>query len=947
MDDTRSSAVPAYTLCIALPSGTRLGSYEILSALGAGGMGEVYRAKDSKLKRDVALKVLPADVAGDRERLARFQREAEVLASLNHPNIAHIHGLEEADGVTALVMELVEGEDLSQRIARGAIPIDEALPIAKQIADALEAAHEQGIIHRDLKPANIKVRPDGTVKVLDFGLAKALDQGSGIGDQRSGHLANSPTITSPAMTMHGTILGTAAYMSPEQAKGRPADKRADIWAFGAVLYEVLTGRRLFNGDSVAETIGFVTTREPDWTALPVATPPSLRRLLARCLMRDPKLRLRDIGEARIALADTGAAADHDSNGGAPPLHPLRRAVLMAGAVTLSVITTGIGWYWGAFNTAASATSVTPYRAEIVPSPLHAFDRRSTSALFTFTPDGGTLIYASSDPAARLLYRRNRDSHVAVPIAGTEGAYGPFVSPDGNSLGFFADGAMKRVPLGGGAAQTIRNMRGRDAPDALGFGWTTELGPGRELGLGAAWLPDDTIVYGRFFGGLWRTAAIGGTPTALTKTSEGEIAHRLPRALPGGKAILCTVVRDLIATQSSSIEAVDLATGERTRLVDDATDGRYVAGGVLVFARRGALYSVRFDVASLTVSGEPVQVIDDVMHAVGGGNPGRASGTAQYDVSPDGMLAVIGGGTNPQVSRLVVWVERGGKIVPVSAEPSGNLGPHLSPDGTRIALRRALDIVILNALDGMATPLFRDALFPVWSHDGSRVMVANRGANSQEIHGVPLSGGTPEVIVAAANPLWPSSVSTDGRFMAYVESSPVTGNDIWMLGLSPKTAPIAVVASEASEGYPMISPDGAWLAYAVEEGDSNGVYVRPFPGPGRVERIAGGGSTAPIWTRDGRAIFYGRLSETGGSIQEIVRVSIDTTGDRLQVGPPATFAKGEFNRSTPVANFDITANGSRILTTIDATAAEGATPPASVRRTLQLMYPPSLAERDRR
>jgi serine/threonine-protein kinase len=905
-------------------------------------MGDVYRAKDSKLKRDVALKVLPAAVANDRERLARFQREAEVLASLNHPNIAHIHGIEDADGVTALVMELVEGEDLSQRLARGAIPLDEALPIAKQIADALETAHEQGIIHRDLKPANIKVRPDGTVKVLDFGLAKAIKPGSGIRGPGSERLDNSPTVTSPAMTMQGVILGTAAYMSPEQAKGKPVDRRSDIWAFGCVLYEMLTGTRAFKGDDVTDIITSVMRDTPDWSALPAATPAGLRGLLARCLVRDPKLRLRDIGEARIALTDVDAASDHSLGSAPPPRRTLPRAALIAGAAMLVVVTTGTGWYWGSSNAAAPPTSVPPYRSEIVPVPQDAFDRRSTSAIFTFTPDGGTLIYASGDPASRLLYRRNRESHVAVPITGTEGGYGPFVSPDGGSVGFFADGAMKRVPLAGGAAQVIHNMRAPGAPDTLGFGWTTELGPGRELGLGAAWLSDDTVVYGRFFGGLWRTSATGGTPTAVTKTGEGEIAHRLPRALPGGRAILCTVVRDLIATEHSSVEAVDLATGARTRLVDDATDGRYVAGGVLLFARRGTLYSVRFDASSLTVSGEPVQVSDDVMHAVGGGNPGRSSGAAQYDVSSDGMLAVIGGGMNAQVSRLVAWVERGGKIVPVSSEPAGNLGPRLSPDGTRIALRKAPDIVIMNVLDGIATPLFKNALFPVWSHDGTRVMVANRGANSQEIHGVPLSGGAPEVIVAAANPLWPSSVSRDGRLLAYVESSPVTGNDIWVVGLSPKTAPIAVVATAASEGYPMLSPDGAWLTYAVEEGDSNGVYVRPFPGPGRVERIAGAGSTAPIWTRDGRAIFYGRLTETGGAIREIVRVSIETAGDRLRIGPPVTFAKGEFNRSTPVSNFDITADGSRILTTVDAAPVGGATSPASARRTLQLTYPQSVS-----
>jgi serine/threonine-protein kinase len=920
-------------------------------------MGEVYRARDTKLKRDVALKVLPLEFATDRERLARFQREAEVLASLNHSNIAHIHGIEESTpaagseqpAMTALVMELVEGQDLSQRIARGPIPLDEAVSIAKQIADALEAAHEQGIIHRDLKPANVKVRDDGVVKVLDFGLAKAMDPNAG----RGVNLANPgapegtpsslpPTMTSPAMTAMGMILGTAAYMSPEQAKGRAADRRADIWAFGVVLYEMLSGRQLFDGDSVAETIGFVTTRDPDWSALPASTPPSLRRLLARCLTRDPKLRLRDIGEARIALADA-APSVHDA--AAPPIPPrlLPRAALIAGTLALIVVATGLGWYWGSRTSGTPSVGVMPYRAEIVPTPANAFERRSTANIFAFTPDGGTLIYASTDPASRMLYRRERNSQVAVPIAGTEGAYGPFVSADGASLGFFANGAMRRVPIGGGAPQMIHDMRAAGAPDSLGVAWASELGPARELGYGATWLQDNGIVYGRFSGGLWRTSATGGNPSPLTKAGDGEIAHRLPRALPGGRAILCTVIRDTIAANDSSIEAVDLATGARTLLMDNATDGRYASGGFLLFARRGALYSVRFDATSLKVSGEPVQISDDVMHAIGGGRPGQASGAAQYEVSPEGMLAVISGGTNVPAARLVVWVERGGKIVPLSRDPAGNLGPRLSPDGARIALRKAPDIVVMDARDGISTPLLSNGLFPVWSHDSTRVLIAQRTANGrQEIYGVPLAGGAPEVVVSNPNPLWPSSVSSDGKLLAYVESNPVTGHDIWVMGLSPRTPPVSIVATPASEGYPMFSPDGRWIVYAVEEaeGDANGIYLRPFPGPGRAERIAGAGATAPIWSRDGSAILYGRLASDGATLHEIVRIAVDTRGERPRVGPTVIFAAGAFNRSTPVSSFDVTLDGLRILTTMDAPPAAGTASAPSIGRTIQLIFPGS-------
>jgi serine/threonine-protein kinase len=883
-------------------------------------MGEVYRARDTTLNRDVALKILPETFAADADRIARFKREAQVLASLNHSNIAQIYGIES----NALVMELVEGEDLSEVIGalrnpgalRTVIPLADAIAIAKQISDALEAAHEQGIVHRDLKPANIKVRADGTVKVLDFGLAKTAEAAPTSGVSAM----NSPTMTSPVMTGMGMILGTAAYMSPEQAKGRPVDKRADIWAFGAVLYEILSGRRAFEGDDVSDLLVAVLSKDVDLTALPPATPHAITELIRRCLVRDPKQRLRDIGEARVILSQPlePVAADPRSIG---RVHA--RTGLIAAMAAVVLIAAIAGWYVGTRNRDAASTPA-PYRAEIVPFPPDAFGRQATASVFTFTPDGRTLIYASTDPLGRRLYRRDRDSQVAVPIAGTDGAYGPFVSQDGTSIGFFANGSIKRVPLGGGAAEIIHNMRAAASVDAIGFGWITELGPGREIGYGATWLVDGTIAYGRFSGGLWRVSTASGTPSPITKVAPGEIAHRLPRALPGGRAILCTVIRDMIGIQDSSVEAVDLTTGTRTKLVSDATDGRYDGDGQLLFARRGSLFAIKFDAVSLRTSGDPVKIADDVMHAIGGGRPGQASGVAQYDVSVDGALAVLGGGTNAGAARRAVWVSRGGETTPVSSDPLGNLGPRLSADNTRIAIRKSPDVVIVNVQEGIATPLAQNALFPVWHPDQSQVLVAHRTANGQQdIYSVSLAGGAPELVIGGSNPLWPSSVSTDGKFLAYVESSPNTGNDIWIAGLSPKTAPVAMAATAASEAYPMFSPNGKWLAFVVEDGDSAGVYVRPFPELGRAERIAGPGSTAPVWTRDGRSILYGRLSPTADFIQEIVQVSVDTGGDRVRVGPPVTFASGLFNWSTPVSSFDITKDGSRIVATVDAPPPAGA------------------------
>ena len=519
---------------MSLAPGTRLGVYAINAQIGEGGMGQVFRATDTKLKRQVAIKILPPAVAGDHDRLARFRREAEVLASLNHPHIAGIYGFEESADVTALAMEFIDGEDLSQRIARGRLPIDEAIAIAKQIADALDAAHEQGIIHRDLKPANIKVRSDGTVKVLDFGLAKAMDH-DGASSVRA---MSSPTITSPAMTAMGVILGTAAYMAPEQARGKAVDKRADIWAFGVVLFEMLSGKRLFEGDTVTETIAAVINDPIELGHLPAETPPALCALLERCLERDPKLRLRDIGEARIALQsrDVAAPVTTTSRAAGP-----RMAVVVAITAGFVVLAGAAGWFL-ASRRATPANAASTFTAHFIPTPVDAFAIRPSVRLLTFAPDGA-LIYATTQPAGRMLYRKDRASNIGVPISGTEGAYGPFLSPDGSSIGFFADGKIKHVPVAGGAAQMVHDLKASAAKDALALGWSNEVGLGGESGYGAAWLPDNTIVYGRMLGGLWRVPVSGGSPTQLTKVlGENELAHRLPDVLPGGRSVLMTVIR---------------------------------------------------------------------------------------------------------------------------------------------------------------------------------------------------------------------------------------------------------------------------------------------------------------------------------------------------------------------------------------------------------------------
>ncbi len=549
----------------ALAAGIRLGPYEIVAALGAGGMGEVYRARDTKLQRDVAIKVLPESFANDPDRLARFQREAQVLASLNHPNIGGIHGFEESGGVRALVMELVEGEDLSTRIARGPIPIDEALPIAKQIAEALEAAHEQGIIHRDLKPANIKVRGDGTVKVLDFGLAKAIDPLSS--SAAAAALANSPTITTPAaLTGAGVILGTAAYMSPEQAKGRAADRRSDIWAFGVVLFEMLTGRRAIQSENVPEALASILTREPDWSTLPADTPPLIRRLLRRCLEKDRKRRLADIADARLEI-DDALSGSHIDAPVARSFSRTRERLMWAAALLLVGLTAAAMAAWATrslpvpLETTRTLVSVAPTDQPLGANPLEqrAGGARPNRTAVALSPDGKTLVFGAIWGGAQQLYARAMDQLSATPISGTSGGSSPFFSPDGQWVGFWAaEGELRKVPLSGGPAVTLCKAA------AL---------------FGASWGSDGTIVFATARnGGLWRVSAAGGTPEALTTLQPGEYSHRLPHILPGGRAVIFTISKGANQWDDTQIVVRSLETGQQTVLLEGGADGRYVSYG---------------------------------------------------------------------------------------------------------------------------------------------------------------------------------------------------------------------------------------------------------------------------------------------------------------------------------------------------------------------------------
>jgi serine/threonine protein kinase len=673
---------------LTLTPGTRLGVYEVTAPIGEGGMGRIYQATDTTLGRQVAIKILPDAFAADPERLSRFEREARTLASLNHPHIAAIYAVEKSAGMHALVMELVEGDDLSQRIAHGAIPIEEALPIAKQIAEALEAAHDQGIIHRDLKPANIKVRADGTVKLLDFGLAKTLEPcGGGL------LVSSAPTIASPAlMTGVDVILGTAAYMSPEQARGNAVDKRSDIWAFGCVLYEMLTANRAFEGDSVPDVFVAVLNKHPEWARLPADTPAAIRRLLVRCVEKDRKRRLRDIGDALIEL-DEAAGESADDVGPLPQqhAHAWQRGAFVLVAIAVTALSV-----WGLTRPdPVDPPSILRFELR-VPLDVHGIRAILNTAL-AVSPDGSSIVYAGQADGTVRLFRRAMDQLTPLPIAGTENGRAPFFSPDGLWVGFEADGALKRVLLSGGPAQSISQIPGR---------WVQ----------GAAWAEDGTIIFAGTRTGLFRVAAAGGNPVVLTTPDEqnGEF-HSRPEILPGNRAALFNA--------GGRIEVVSFDSGER-RVLTEGTSPHFSPTGHVIFARGSSVWAVPFDVAVLEVSGEPRFVLDGVENM----------GSAQYALSTAGTLAYLPIGTlrgDATRNAKLIIVDRQGRTTPLAYDEGRYQVPRLAPDGHRLVVYGDTDFWLLE----IDRPARRRLTFmdgrclgipSVWTHDGTGV--AFRGAS---------------------------------------------------------------------------------------------------------------------------------------------------------------------------------------------------------------------------
>ena len=790
--------------------------YQIRSALGAGGMGEVWRARDTKLDRDVALKILPEVFARDPDRLARFEREARTLAALNHPHIAQIYGLEESDGVRALVLELVDGPTLSDRVAQGPTSVTEALAIACQIADALEAAHEQGIIHRDLKPANIKIRSDGTVKVLDFGLARALDPLVAANPSATA----SPTLTSPGLrTGVGVIVGTPAYMSPEQARGQAIDKRTDIWAFGCVLYELVTGRVVFPGATSSDTIAAVLERAPDWTALPPATPPQVRHVLARCLEKDPRQRWRDIGDVRIELENTEARGSQT----APSPTKRARAGERAAWALLVAIT-------------AAAAAVLPPLFREAPHPaevrFNVLFPRGVAVDFpqlAISPDGQQILAAPSfgGPDPTPLWLRPLASTSGRLLTGTEGAGFPFWSPDGRSIGFFADQRLKRLDVNSQVIQILA-----DAPNARG----------------GAWQADGTILFApNATGPLFRVPANGGETTAATQLETGQNDHRSPFILPDGQHFL------YYARGTPQVRGVHLGRLDGTdtrRLLDADGAAVYASSGHLLFARQGELLAQAFDLRRLALEGEPFRVADSVSV-----NPGIS--VASLSASAAGPIAY---GVDGIRRTQFVWFDRSGKRLENLGTPDQRLlaSAALSPDGSRLAFSRVVganwDVWLIDmhgAVSKVTSALALD-FNPVWSPDGRQIYYQSNNSN---IYSRSVADGTAEqLVLREPTMIYPSEVSPDGSVLLYTRATgPST--DIWYVALGADRTPHPFVQTAFQERDGQFSPDGKWVAYQSNDAGHFEIYLQPFPGPGERIQVSAGGGQQVRWSQTGSELFY--------------------------------------------------------------------------------------------
>jgi serine/threonine-protein kinase len=874
-----------------------LGTFTLEAQIGKGGMGEVYRAKDQKLGRDVAIKVLPEEFAKDADRVARFQREAKLLASLNHPNIAAIHGLEESDGTHFLVLELIEGDTLADRLKRGAIPVEESLKLALQIAEALEAAHEKGVIHRDLKPANIKVTLEGKVKVLDFGLAKAF-----AGEQSDLNLSNSPTL-SVAATQQGIILGTAAYMSPEQARGKPVDKRTDVWAFGVVLYEMLAGKSLFAGEDVSSTLARVLEREPNFSVLPQNLHPRIRLLLERCLKKEPKDRYSSIGDGRVdiqeVLADpSGVFAQPvtvmESRTGMRKILPWVAAALVLGGIIVGLAV----WYLKP----TEPKQVMRFDCELP-------EGQQFNGGLAVSPDGSKFVYRTNEG----LFVRSMDSLDARLLSGTnKDSASPFFSPDGQWIGYISasDQKLKKVAISGGAPVVLCDT-------------------GMQV-IGASWYPEDTIVYSDVPSGIMRVSSNGGKPETLIKANIQNFAEEgfpiYPQMLPDGKALLFTYALDVNSNANMQIMIQSLESGERKVLVKGGLGLQYLPSGHIVYKLENNLFAVPFDLDKLEVTGGYVSVLEGV---------GRVaisdSGTLVYVPQPAGAAGAAGTGTP---ANTLVWVDMQGKEEPLGAAPDAYQQLKISPDGTRVALAiiagANTDIWIWDIPHKTPTKLTFDKaadLYPVWTPDGKRVVFYSaRGGGLGGVYWRS-EDGTGEEELLGSKPdkaIFPWSFSRDGKTMALVELSltPLQ-DDIGMMSMEGKREMKELLQDNSYwEMEPQISPDGRYVAYQSNESGKGQIYVRTFPDvtKGRWQ-VSSDGGNSPLWSPNGQELFY-----RNGDATMTVDVETEPT---FKHGNSKILLRGTYLSETIAANisltpWDIHPDGKRFLMIKPPTSSKSTT-----------------------
>jgi len=870
---------------VTLSPGERVGSFQVLASIGAGGMGEVYRAHDARLRRDVALKLLPEEFVRDGERLARFNREAQLLASLNHPNVAAIYGLEEAAGAPVLVLELVEGPTLLDRLTQGRLPHAEAVAVALQLCDALDAAHARGVIHRDLKPANIKLTADGNVKVLDFGLAKAL------GEEPIADATSSPTLGAAASRL-GVLIGTPAYMSPEQAKGRAVDRRADVWALGCVLFEMLAGKRAFDAETLSEVLVQVLERDPDWTRLPADLPPGVARVVRRCLEKDPRRRFHDVADVRLDLDE--ARSEQRGAGAADTAVSRHRglgwtvlAALAGAAATLGLVS--IGSPRQVPRRAAAQVQI-----ELPPGVQLAVD--TEHPVLALSPDGAQLVFVGDENGTRRLYLRRLADRESRPIAGTDGAASPFFSPDGAWVAFYAPaGGLAKVRIASGLPTRILQTTGFTVAQ------------------GASWGPRDTVVLAASMNSGLARASLAGDRlqpiTAAQFVTGAYLPYAWPHALPDGRHVLFTDK----STPSLGVAVLDLENGRTRALVDGGTSPRFSPSGHVLFARDGALYSVPVDAAGTATTGPERKIMEGLMT--------HADGAAQFSVAADGMLAYVAGGPAVRKQELV-WVDRQGKVDVLLDSRASFMGPKFSPDGRWLALASYdgpnLDVwrydISRGALSRVTTHPGED-FAAVWSPDASRLALASEIGEDAGEMGPGLawidSDGRSEPLLRSpgfGNWEFPTSWSADGAWIAYTRMSAAAPSaDVFLFPTRGPREPVALLDTPEHEFGAAFSPDSRWIAFVAHRSEHDEVYVAAFPGPGPWIQISTAGGVEPVWSRDGSELYYREGSR-------LMAVTLPSRSPERASAPRVLF-EGPFERTSMgggMANYDVSADGRRFV-----------------------------------